>query len=175
MVEHAAARPISPSAWVGQVLLYGLFALAIGVFSRWPTYRHLAPEQALIKVSFTHAGKPVGDCRPMAEAERARLPPNMRAPLVCPRERSAVAIEVDIDGVPALRRSAQPSGLSRDGASALYERLVVPAGERRITVRLNDDVRAGGFPHQREAVVTLQPAQVLVIDFDAQRGGITLQ
>jgi hypothetical protein len=171
----APARPSSATAWIGQALLYALFALAIGVFSRWPTYHHLAPDQALIKVSFTHTGKPVGDCRPLTEAELAKLPPNMRAPMKCPRERSPVTVEVDIGGVPAMHRVAPPSGLSRDGASAVYQRLQVTAGEQRIAVRLNDDARHAGFAYQREATVKLAPAQILVIDFDAERGGITLR
>ena len=168
-------RTLPASAWVGQLLLYALFALAIGLFSRWPVYHHLGSDQALIKVSFTHAGKPVGDCRTVSVAELAKLPPNMRAPVTCPRERSPVRVEVDIDGVTALRRTAAPSGLSRDGASAVYQRLVVPAGEQRIAVRLNDDARHPGPTYQREASVTLAPAQVLAIDFDASKGGITLQ
>jgi hypothetical protein len=176
MPDVGSKRPALPaSAWLGQVALYALFALGIGVFSRWPVYHHLRDDEALIKISFTHAGKPVGDCRRQTEAELARLPPNMRAPTVCPRERSPVSVEVDVGGVNALRRSAAPSGLSRDGASALYQRLVVPAGEQRISVRLNDDARVSGPTHQREATVKLAPAQVLVIDFDASRGGITLQ
>ena len=162
-------------AWIGQALLYGLFALAVGVFSQWPRYQPIRADEAQIKISFIHAGKPVGDCRPLGAAEMARLPPNMRAPMVCPRERSPVTVEVDIGGASALRRTAEPSGLSKDGASALYQRLVVPAGEHRIAVRLKDDVRAPGFTYQREAIVTLAPAQVLVIDFDAEKGGITLQ
>ncbi|HET9820239.1 MAG TPA: hypothetical protein VFQ16_00295 [Burkholderiaceae bacterium] len=169
------ARPTSPRALVGQVLLYATFALALGVFSQWPRYHPLAPGQAVIKVSFVHAGRPVGDCRPLTQEERARLPPNMRAPQVCPRERSPVSIEVDLGDAPVLRRTATPSGLSRDGASALYQKLVVPAGVQRIAVRLKDDVRAGGFTHTREATVTLAPAQVLVVDFDAQKGAITIQ
>jgi hypothetical protein len=86
-----------------------------------------------------------------------------------------VTVEVDVGGVPALRRTAMPSGLSRDGASAVYQRLVIAAGEQRIAVRLNDDARSPGFAYQREATVKLAPAQVLVIDFDATQGGITLQ
>jgi hypothetical protein len=165
----------SPRAWVGQALLYGAFALAVGTFSHWPAIHPIGPDEALIKVSFIHAGKPVGDCRPLSAAEMARLPPNMRAPMVCPRERSPVTVEVDLDGTPALRRTAQPSGLSRDGSAAVYQRLVVPAGEQRIAVRLKDDVRGAGFGYQRDATVTLAPAQVLVIDFDAEKGGITFR
>jgi len=177
-MPDSGARPstsLGARAWLGQVLLYGLFALAIGVFSQWPPYRHLGRNEALIKLSFTRVGKPVGDCRTLSADELARLPPNMRAPTVCPRERSPVTVEVDIGGVNVLKRSAPPTGLSKDGASALYERLVVPAGEQRIAVRLSDDVRARDAAYRREATVTLAPGQVLVIDFDAEKGGITLQ
>ena len=170
-----ATRPLGSLAWIGQVLLYGLFALAIGVFSQWPPYRHLEADQALIKLSFTRVGKPVGDCRTLSADELAKLPPNMREPTSCPRERSPVTVEVDLGGIPVLKRTAPPTGLSKDGASAVYERLVVPAGEHRITVRLSDDVRARDHAYQHESTVKLVPGQVLVIDFDAAKGGITLQ
>jgi hypothetical protein len=166
---------LGPGAWLGQVALYGLFALAVGVFSQWPPYRHLAPDQALIKVSFTRVGKPVGDCRKPAPEELAKLPPQMRPTEICPRERSPVTIQVDVDGQRVLERSAAPSGLKRDGASALYERVAVVAGERRIAVSLSDDVRARDAAFRREATLTLAPGQVLVIDFDAGKGGITFQ
>ena len=166
---------IKPSAWFGQAVLYAAFAVVIGLFSRWPTYHHLPPDEALIKVSFTHTGKPIGDCVRQSAEELAKLPPNMRAPSKCPRERSPVRIEVDIDGSARVQRVAPPSGLSKDGASAVYERLQVPAGEHRITVRLNDDARHAGPTAEREATVSLAPAQVLVIDFNAAEGGITLK
>lgn len=170
-----APRAAGLRAWSGQVLLYALFALAIGVFSHWPPYRHLGADEALIKLSLVHTGKPVGECRERTAEELAALPPNMRAATVCPRERSPVTVELDIDGAPAARIEAPPSGLSGDGASAVYRRLTVPAGERSIAVRLRDDVRAEGFTYTLRQRVTLAPAQVLVIDFDAQSGGITLQ
>ena len=176
MAEHRLAAPsLPPLAWIGQVLLYGLFALVIGVFSRWPVYHPLAAGQALIKLSFSHTGKPVSECRKQTPEELAKLPPNMRAPMVCPRERSPVTVQVDVDGRPVLSRVAPPTGLARDGASSLYVRLPVPAGEQRIAVRLNDDVRRSGFTYQREDTVKLAPAQILVIDFDAEKGGITFR
>lgn len=162
-------------AWVGQFFLYGMFALFIATFSHWPSYRHLSPDTALVKLSLVLAGKPVGDCRALTAEELAKLPPNMRAATTCPRERSPVTVELDIDGRTVARTEALPSGLSRDGASAVYQRLQVPAGERLIQVRLRDDVRRQGFTHTLERRVTLAPAQVLVIDFDAEKGGITLQ
>jgi hypothetical protein len=167
--------PVTPAAWVGQLLLYALFALVIGVFSHWPTYRQLANDQSLIKLSFSHTGKPVSDCRPQTADELAKLPPNMRAPLRCPRERSPIVVELDVDGAPAFRHSAKPSGLSKDGASSVYHRLALVAGAHRVAVRMRDDARSTGFEHVREETVTLAPAQILVIDFDTATQTITLQ
>lgn len=172
MAERLSSTPV---AWVGQALLYGLFALVIGVFSGWPAYRHLPADEALIKVSFNHQGKPVSACRNATPEELAKLPPNMRAPLVCPRERSPITVEVELDGSLALRHVALPSGLSRDGASAFYQRVPVAAGTHSLVVRVKDDLRSPGFDFVREAQVTLKPAQILVIDFDPAKGGITLQ
>ncbi len=162
-------------AWVGQILLYGLFAVGIGVFSHWPAYRHLAPDVALIKLSLVHAGQLVGECRKRTTDELAQMPENMRTPLDCPRERSPLTVELDIDGESVARVHAPPSGLSRDGASSVYQRLTVPAGERLITVRLRDDASRVDFTHTLERRIALAPAQVLVIDFDADKGAITLQ
>ncbi len=159
--------------WLGQALLYGLFALFIGVFSGWPAYRALPADQALVKVSFIHHGQRVAECRPYTAQELAKLPPNMRAPMKCERERSPVTIELDLDGAMVYRQVAAPSGLSRDGASAVYHRIAVPAGEHRIAVRLKDSMSAAAITHTRNATLTLKPAQVLVIDFDAEKG-ITL-
>ena len=159
-------------AWLGQALLYGLFAAFIGVFAHWPRYQALPPGQAVLKVSFIHHGQRVAPCRPYTAEELAKMPPQMRAPLKCERERVPVAIEVDVDGRTVLRHVAPPAGLSRDGASTVYHRLVLPAGEHRIAVRLKD-APGPGFGHTREATLRLAEAQVLVIDFDPQKG-ITL-
>ncbi len=161
-------------SWVGQGLLYALFALFIGYFSTSPPYRHLAADQALIKLSFSLHGKLVSECRQRSPEELAKLPPNMRAPMDCKRERSSVTVEIDLDGAPVFRHVSIPSGLSKDGASTVYQRFPVVAGEHRVVVRLKDDQRAAGFNYSREATVTLLPGKILVIDFNLEKGGITL-
>lgn len=162
-------------SWIGQILLYAAFAAFIGVFTRWPSYQHLPPDHALVKLSLIHHGQRVGECRQLSAEELEKLPPNMRAPMSCPRERSPILIEVDIDGVTALRQAAQPTGLSRDGVASVYQRIEVPAGVHRFDIRLRDSARTEGFDFERNEVLELQPAQILVIDFNAESGGITLQ
>ena len=168
-------RPRGAPAWLGQVLLYTFFALVIGVFSQWPPYRHLGPDQALIKLSFSHHGQRVSACRQLGAEELAKLPPNMRAPTQCPRERAPVVVELDIDGRRVVHRVAPPSGLSKDGASTVYHRVQVAAGEHRIAVRLKDSPAGNAFDYERTATVSLAPAHILVIDFDAEKGGIVWQ
>lgn len=175
VVKSRRSSPTGPAQWVGQFLLYGLFALAIGVFTQWPPYHPIGKDQALIKVSVARLGQPVGECRRLTDEELASLPPNMRDPVQCPRERSPLTMEVTVNDTTMLKRVAEPGGLSRDGAAAIYERLVVPTGEQRIHVRFNDDVRPGARVYEHEASVALLPGQVLVIDFDAEKGGIVLE
>jgi len=173
-MDRVATRA-TPLAIAGQLLLYGAFALAIAVFSRWPPYHHLAPEEALIKLSFTHSSKHVADCRQLSAEELAKLPPNMRTATKCERERAPVRVEVDVDDKPVMRHVAIPSGLSKDGASSVYQRMVIGAGTHRIAVRMKDSAGTGGFDYEKTQEVKLAPAQILVIDFDAEKGGITLQ
>ncbi len=167
--------PRGALAWLGQGLLYALFALVVGVFSQWPPYRHLASDQALIKLSFSHHGQRISACRQLGAEELAKLPPNMRAPTQCPRERAPVIVELDIDGTRVVHRVASPSGLSKDGASTVYHRLAVSAGEHRIAVRLKDSAAGSAFDYERVGTVQLAPARILVIDFDAEKGGIVWQ
>lgn len=164
--------PTNPLVLVGQALFYGLFAVIIGYFSTSPDYVHLEQDKALIKLSFSYHGEPVGECRERTPEELAKLAPNMRTPKVCPRERSPITVKVDLDGKPLYEGVALPGGLSKDGASTLYKRFEVPAGEHLVSVKMNDNVRIKDFNLVREEKMTLKPAQILVVDVRKDHGGI---
>ena len=178
--------------YAGQAVFYALFLLVVGYFSTSPAYVHMPPEQALIKLSFSHAGQPAQPCRPRTPEELAKLPPNMRSPLECGRERSPVLIELELDGKPLYRAELAPSGLKHDGMSTLYRRFPVAAGTHRLAARLKDDVkgltnaagagRAGAaqvalpdYNYAQQAEVTLASGQVFVVDFDARKGGFVFK
>ena len=156
--------------FIAQALLYVPFMALIGYFSTGPAYRHLDPGAALVRLSFSHAGARVSECRQRTPEELAKLSPNMRAPLDCPRERSPVAVELELDGELVYRAVAAPSGLRGDLASTVYWRRAVPAGPHRFTARLKDK-REGDFNYVKEIAVTLEPGRVLVIDFNPGQGG----
>ncbi|MBC5768699.1 hypothetical protein [Ramlibacter albus] len=158
--------------WPLQAALYTAFMALVALLSTAPAWQALPPGTAVVTVTLLHHGQRVEPCRPYTAEELARLPPNMRAPQKCGRERVPVLVELDIDGVNVMRESAPPAGLSRDGASSLYRRVQLTAGEHRLTVRMKD-APGDPFNHTREATVKLAPAQVLVIDFDNAKG-ITL-
>jgi len=155
--------------YLGQAVLYGAFALAIGYFSTSPAYTHLAPDQALLKLSFSHGAQRVGACRDRSDEELAKLPPNMRVRQDCPRERARVIVELEMDGAPLYRESLPPSGLSRDGSASVYRRFVVPAGTHHLAARLSDNAK-GDFNYRGETTVTLAPAQVVVVEFHSPAG-----
>jgi hypothetical protein len=159
----------------GQAVLYALFATAIGVFSTSPRYRHLPEDQALLKLSFSHPGQLKAECRKRTPEELAELPPNMRNPLECRRERSPVTVELALDGGVIAKRVVPPAGLSKDGPSTVYARFPLPAGEHRLAIRLNDSVREPDFNFARDEQVHLVPGQILVVDFNPEKGGIVIR
>jgi hypothetical protein len=159
----------------GQAVFYGLFVAFIGYFSVAPAYVHFPSDQALIKVSFSHAGQPLEECRVRTAEELEKLPPNMRVPMQCGRERSPVTFELELDGKPVYRAELPPRGLSRDGVSTVYQRFPVPAGQHRLHARLKDSVRVPDFNYTKEAEMTLAPGQVFVVDFNPRAGGFVFK
>jgi hypothetical protein len=161
--------------YLGQALFYGLFVAFIGYFSVAPAYMHFPSDQALIKASFSHAGQPLEECRVRTAEELEKLPPNMRVPMQCGRERSPVTFELELDGKPIYRAELPPRGLLRDGASTVYQRFPVPAGQHRFRVRLKDSVHVPDFNYTKETEVTVAPGQVFVVDFNARTGGFVFK
>jgi len=153
-----------------QVPAYAAFAAFVGYFSAAPAYQHLAPDRAVVKLSFSHAGERKVECRRRTPEELAKLAPNMRAQLDCPRERSDLLMEVEMDGKPLYRIAVRPGGLRNDLPSTVYRRLEVPAGRHTFRTRLADTA-SGEFRHHGEATVDLAPGRVLIIDFIASKGG----
>jgi hypothetical protein len=159
-----------PLGYIGQGAVYLLLALVIGYFSNRPAHTHFPPEMALLKLSFAH-GAQKEDCRQRTDEELAKLPPNMRRPMVCARERLPVTVELLLDGEPLYQAVLPPTGLSGDGPSRAYQRFAVSPGRHELTARLRDTNRAEGFDYERTVVVELAPAQSLAIDFRSEMGG----
>ncbi len=159
----------------GQGILYVLFAAFVGYFSTSPAYRHLEPDQGLLRLSFRHPGQFVTDCRTRSPEELAKLSPQLRAQMDCPRERSPVHVRVELNGKPLYDEVFPPAGLRRDGAAAGYHRLAIPAGEHRLRVQVNDDARIKGFNHEGERQLAVVPGQVVLIDFIPDQGGVVIR
>jgi hypothetical protein len=161
---------MNPLRLAAQLLLYVPLMALIGFFSTSPRFELIPPNDALVRVSIIHAAQRKQECRKRTAEELAKLPPNMRATLDCPRERAPLTVELEIDGAVVLRRTVAPAGLRRDGAASLYDRLPVAAGRHRVVARMRDRVD-GPFNYVREETLELAPGTQLLIDFAAAKGG----
>jgi hypothetical protein len=112
------------------------------------------------------------ECRKRTPEELAKLPPNMRAPLDCPRGRSDTRIVVELDDKPYYEVIMHPTGLSRDGVGTVFKRFELKAGTYKLAARMNDNLVNPGYNFVKEEQITLKPAQVLVIDFNPDQGGL---
>lgn len=155
---------------LAQLLLYVPLMALIGIFSTAPRFDVIAADQALVRLSLIHAGQRKEECRKRSPDELAKLPPNMRAALDCPRERAPLKVELEIDGALVFSREVSPTGFKRDGAASLYHRLPLAAGRHRVVVRLRDRAE-GDFNYVHEETLDLAPGGALLINFTANRGG----
>ena len=152
-----------------RALAYGLFVVAASVFSSWPAFELIGHGQAVISLTFSHAGKRMEECRRLTQADLDKLPPNMRKPVDCPRERKPVVVDFRVDGKSVYRESLPPSGIWSDGESTVYARIPVGAGAHRLFIGMNDSGAGTGFDYEHEAGVDLVPEQHMVVEFDNER------
>lgn len=156
--------------YAAQLALYVPLLALIGYFSTDPPFVVLPDNQALVLLSFSHAGARKEECRQRTPEELAKLAPNMRALQDCPRERNPVTVELELDGRQLYHIEAPPAGLKKDGASTVYRRSTVAAGEHHVVVRLRDQA-TGSFGYVKEETIDIPAGASLVIDFHAGQGG----
>ena len=170
----SASRP-SILQYIGQGLTYILFALFIGYLSDSPSWENAGPGKAEIKLSINHAAQFIEPCRKRSEEELSRLAPNMRVEMVCPRERSDMALEMLLDQRMIYSLVLEPKGFSRDGESSVYKRLVVTAGDHRLQVRMKDHMALKDYNYQLDKVHRFTADKITVIRFDKLEGGFVIE
>jgi hypothetical protein len=136
-------------------------------FSVWPRYQLIEQNQAMVSLSFSHAGHRIRACRKLTQEELNKLPPNMRKVDDCPRERLPVRIAFSSDGTLLYEASRPPTGLWNDGESNVYQRMVIPAGTQKLFIGMVDSGREEGFDYSLEQEVDFLPGQHVVVEFDS--------
>ena len=160
----------SALAMIGRFAVLVLVFAGVAALSNRPHHRSLPEGAGVLTLSFSHGADRRAACRKATPEELAALPPNMRRPDICPRERPPVRVEFDIDGKRAFEADVAPSGIAGDGPSRVHQRFVLPVGSYHIAVRMRD--RPGEtFDWQTARTLEIGPADHRVIDFRADAGG----
>ncbi len=159
-----------PVRYLLQVVNYTVFMAIVWYFATNPSISLIGDDEAKITIAFAHAGQLREPCRRLTQEELNQLAPNMRKLEDCPRERSPVTIEAELDGEPFYNASLPPPGLFGDGGVDVFHSAKIPAGRHVLSLRMNDSVRVEGFNHSLEQEVVIDPAQILLIGFESDRG-----
>lgn len=152
---------------IGQLVAYAAFFVVVAILSIRPELRLMADDEAIVAISFSHAAKRVGECRRLSQAELMALPPNMRRPDDCPRERHPLRIVLIMDGQTLYQATLPPTGIWADGKSTVYRRIRVAAGVHDFSIYMNDSGRPESFDFEDSSTISLLPGQNLVFYFDA--------
>ena len=85
-------------AMAGRFAVLALVFAGVAALTDWPAHRSLPQHTGVLTLSFSHGADRKAACRKATPEELAALPPNMRRPEICPRERPPIRVEFDIDG-----------------------------------------------------------------------------
>ncbi len=155
--------------YFGQGFSYLLFIAFIGYFSHSPSFTNVPPDDALIKFTFTHPGKRLLPCHKLTAKAMAKLPPQLRFNMKCPRGRSPLRVEFQVDGHVVYHAVIKARGLYHDLPSPVYQRFIIPAGRHHFLVRMNDNIHHKGYEYVGKKTLVLAPLQTLIIDFNNTR------
>jgi ferredoxin/coenzyme F420-reducing hydrogenase delta subunit len=147
-------------------LAYIAFAVVVGWLSVWPRFQMIDQGTAMVSLSFSHAAPRIGECRKLTQDELNELPPNMRKPEDCPRERLPIRVVFSSNGDTLYEAIRQPTGLWKDGSSNVYRRLTVAGGNQRLFIGMNESGQSPEFDYSLEQEVDLAPGKHLVVEFD---------
>jgi len=145
---------------------YLTFAVIVGYLSVWPRFQLIDDGRAMISLSFSHAGQRIRECRKLTQEELNKLPPNMRKPDDCPRERLPIRVVFSANGETLYEAIKQPAGLWKDGSSNVYKRLTVQGGSQHLFIGMNETGESPDFDFTLEQEVELAPGKHLVVEFD---------
>ncbi len=159
-----------PLRYILQAFNYSIFMTLVWYFATSPSVRVIEDDQAMITVAFAHAGKTREACRTLSQEELMKLPPNMRKLDDCPRERSPIVIEATLDGKVIYSKTYLPPGLFDDGSVNIYYNSKVPAGKHTFEIKMDDSVRKEGFTHKLEQDISIDPQQILLVEFEPLTG-----
>jgi len=151
--------------WMTLIVLWAAILSALGAFSVWPSVQVTPDDHTTLKLMVRYSGKRLGECRRLDASELAELPPNMRQANLCPRGKSPLFAELLIDGEVRYQTTIDPSGYHDDGVLAEYQRLSIPTGDTRITLRIRDHIEAEGFTHVLDRNVTVAGDRIVTVQF----------
>lgn len=158
-----------------EIIAWTVFSVVVGLLSVWPRYAPVDEGNAIITVTFAHAAQRVGECRILTQEELNKLPPNMRKPADCPRERHVVRFELHSGDDVLYEDVLVPSGIWSDGKANIYQRILVPAGRHDVFVGMNDSGGESGFDYETRASVDVTPGRNVVVRFDSEAQQFTVR
>lgn len=158
-----------------EILAWTVFSVVVGLLSVWPRYEPVEEDNAIITVTFAHAAQRIGECRILTQEELNKLPPNMRKPSDCPRERHVVRFQMRSGDNVLYEDTLLPSGVWSDGKANIYRRVIISAGVHDVYVGMNDSGGESDFDYETRVRVDVAPGRNVVVRFDPDLGQFTVR
>jgi len=179
-------EPVKPLSFVKAVIVLLLVFSPIFFFSS-SSYRFYSADESAVKAAFKHTGKRKADCdeagllKKAGEDYRKERKATRRVPMQignltsCPRARFPVKVELYMDGGKLLDKEYEPTGISKDMSSYVYEEFIIHPGRHAFSVKMYDRGNKDLPDYTLEDTVEVKPMEIKVMWFDYTSGRLVLE
>ena len=156
------------SRWLSvvQVVTLCLLGAGLGYLADSPKLTVVAPGSTTLKLMVRHSGKVIGQCEELDEASLERKAANMRQVLVCPREKSPMAIRLTVNSRMVVDEIINPSGIHHDGVLAYYRSFEVQEGRLNLEVGMTENAVQDADERVFSYDIEATSASIIVVQLD---------
>jgi hypothetical protein len=140
--------------------------ICTGYLSFKPVYTVMQPDQTEIKLVVRRSGKLIGACQPVSAAELEQTPSNMRLPMICPREKSPIRVELFDNGLAIFAETLIPSGLHNDGVITAYKSVIRDSGPAEFQLKIKANPNSDSYSETHDLSLVLSSEYSLVLYYD---------
>ncbi len=154
-----------------------IMAVAVAALSRVP-YTPGDSEDALVRLAWRYRSETEATCRPITDAERARLPVHMQRDTICEARSTPYRLRISLNGELTADTLVSAAGARGDRPIYVFHQIPVTAGSHRIEVTFRPDgpdATAPGDGLTLAAGLDLPPRHVALVTYDPAAGALVLR
>jgi len=157
---------LTPYQIIGQGVFYCFLIVLLSQLTTKPTIIVNQADETTLKLVIRHSGKILGKCEPLSKLKQDNLPTNMQRLVNCPREKSAMDVELKLNNKIVYKETIIPSGIHNDGVLAEYISFTLKSGKINLEAKATTTTQEGEFIDNYKGEIMFTSDKIVILHLD---------